>query len=116
MLGAMRNSDLVEHALDAALPLRRWDVVIEQSEFDILADRELVDQIEALEDEADVVLARLGKRDFGEARDLLAVEHVGPAGGAIEHSHDIQQGRLAAAGWAHDGDELALGDFEVDGI
>jgi hypothetical protein len=39
MLRAMRDPDLVEDPVDAALALRCRDVVIEQSELDILADR-----------------------------------------------------------------------------
>ena len=50
--------------------------MIEQRQLDILAHGQFVDQVEALEDEADVALARVGKLAFTEARDLVTVEHV----------------------------------------
>ena len=54
--------------------------------------------------------------DFAEARDFVAVEHVGAAGRAIEHAHHVEQGRFAAARRPHDRDELAVGDVEVDAV
>ncbi len=33
--------------------------------------------------------------------------------GHVEAGDDVEQGRLAATRWAHDGDELASADFEV---
>ena len=54
--------------------------------------------------------------DSRQAGDFLAVEHVRAAGRAIEHAHDVEQGRLAAARRAHDRDELAVGDVEVDAV
>jgi hypothetical protein len=56
----------------------------------------IIDQVEALEDEADVALARVGQRGFAEGRHFLAVEQIGSAGRAIEHAHNVEQGRLAA--------------------
>jgi hypothetical protein len=88
--------------------------VVEERELDIFLHRKLVDQVEALEDEADVALARLGELGFGEAGHLVAVEHVRSSRRAIEHPHHVQKGRLAAARRAHDRDELAVCDVEID--
>ena len=90
MLGAMGDADLVEHPVDARLALAGRDVVIEQGKLDIFADRQFVDQVEALEDEADVALAGVRKLGLGEAGDLLAVEYVGAFGRAIQHAHDVE--------------------------
>src|ERR1700740_2788157 len=97
MLRAVRDADLVEHALDARPALARREIVVEERELDILAHRELVDQVGALENEANVGLARVGELRLAEARDLVTVEDVRTAGRAIEHAHDVKQGRLAAA-------------------
>ena len=70
MLGAVRDADLVEHSLDPLPALRCRVIVIEQRELDILAHRKLVDQVEALEDEADVALARVGELRFARGRRL----------------------------------------------
>src|SRR5437762_12089888 len=116
MLRAVRNADLVEHAVDPLLARGATVIVIEKRELDILADSQLVDQIEALENEADIGLARFGELRLAQPRDLLTVEDVAPARGTIEHAHDVELGRLAAARRAHDRDELAVGDIEVDTI
>jgi hypothetical protein len=55
------------------------DVVVEQGELDILAHRQLVDQIEALEDEADILLADVGELRLGKPGHLDPVEDVGAA-------------------------------------
>jgi hypothetical protein len=90
--------------------------VVQQGKLDILANRQFVDQVEALEDEADVALAGFRQLGFGQAGNFVRVEDIGPVGRAIEHAHDIEQGRLAASGRAHDRDEFAVGDVEVDRI
>ena len=54
--------DLVEHRVDPRACARDAGmIVVEQRKLDILADGQLVDQIEALEDEADVALAGVGE-------------------------------------------------------
>jgi len=48
VLGAVRDADLVENALDPFPALGRREVVVEQGQLDILANGQLVDQVEAL--------------------------------------------------------------------
>jgi hypothetical protein len=51
-----------------------------------------------------------------DAADGFAAKH-NPARARTEQTHDqVEQGRLAAAGRADNGDELALGDVEVNGL
>ena len=88
--------------------------MIEKRELDILPYRQLVDQIEALEDEADVAFARLGELGFVQGSDFLTVEKIGAAGRAIEHSDDVQKRRFSASGRTHDCDEFAIGNIEID--
>ncbi len=116
MARAMGDADLVHHLVDTALALGGGDVVVEQGQLDILAHRQLVDQVEALEDEADVGLAHVGELALREAGDLLSVEQVRTARRAVEHADHVEQGRFAAARRAHDRDELALGDVKVDRV
>jgi uncharacterized protein YbbC (DUF1343 family) len=66
----------LEHAVDLAFALTRGDARVQQRQLDVFADRELVDEIEALEDEADVLLAELCAPAFGIAGDILAEEAV----------------------------------------
>ena len=81
--------------------------MIEQRQLDILQHSQLVDQVEALEDEADGVLAQLGQPGFGIAGDILAVEPVFAGRRAVEHADNVEEGGLAAAGRPHHGHELA---------
>ena len=112
----MRDSDLVEHAIDALFAVGSGVIVVEQRELDVLAHSQLVDQIEALEDESDVGLARFCELGLAQTRNLLPVEIVGAAGRAIEHAHDVEQRRLATPRRPHDRDEFAVGDVEIDGV
>jgi hypothetical protein len=75
------DADLVHHLVGAAAALGRGHLVVQQGELDILPNRQFVDQIEALEDEADIGLANLGQLAFGQAGDFLAVEDVEPLDG-----------------------------------
>ena len=61
VLGAVGDADLVEHAVDPRAAFGGGDVVVEQREFDVLAHAQFIDQIEALEDEADEAFAGVGE-------------------------------------------------------
>src|SRR3546814_17547649 len=65
----------------AALACRH--IVIEQRQPDILAHRQFIDQVEALEDEADRGLADLGEAALGQPRDLFAVKTIRAARRAV---------------------------------
>ena len=94
------------------LALGGRNVQIAQRQLDVLIDIEFVDQVEALEYEADVALAELGALFLLELAYLGAKEFVGTAGGIVQQAQDVQQGGLAAARRAHDGDKLAVFDFK----
>ncbi len=55
--GAVGDADLGQDRRHPRTPFRSGDIVIEQREFDVLEDAQFVDQVKALEDEADVALA-----------------------------------------------------------
>ena len=81
MLGAVGDAHLVHHLVDPGAPLARGDVMVEQRKLDILADAQFVDEIEGLEDDADVLAAILNSgerssvlRGFLESRRILEVE------------------------------------------
>jgi hypothetical protein len=50
----------------------------------------------------------------GERADVLACNRDVPARRRVERGEDVHESRLAGAGWAHDGDELAGLDVERD--
>ena len=63
--------------------------------------------MEGLEDEAQLVAAQTGQRVFVESRVVAAVEREPPAIGPVESGDQVEQRRLADAGFADDGDVFA---------
>ena len=84
-----------------------------QRQLDVRLRARAGEQVEALEDEADVAVAHLGALVVGERRDVAAGEPVGARRGAIEAAEDVQQRRFSAARWPDDRDGFALSDPEA---
>jgi hypothetical protein len=66
-----------------------------------------------LKDEPDLVSAHQRQVIFGETRDVHTIQNHGAGSHRIEPGEQAQQCALSAAGWSHDGDELASWDFQV---
>src|SRR5690606_16111915 len=114
VVAAVRHADALEGRLRAELPLLGVEVEVEQRELDVLVDRQLVDEVEALEDEADGAAAEAGAPALGEPGRGVPVEPVLPAGGAVEQAEDVEERGLPAPRRPHDGDELAALDLDGD--
>ena len=71
-------------------------------------------QVEELEDEAELVAAQLGQLAVVEAGDLVAVERDRARGRRVEAGEDVHQGRLARARRAHDRGEAAALETGAD--
>src|SRR5206468_6702092 len=84
----------------AALP--RADARVEQRQLDVLDGAGAREQVEALENEAEGAVADGGELGAGEPGDLVPVEQVPTARGAVEAADDVHEGALARAGGAHD--------------
>ena len=84
------------------------------SDLDVAHCAEGGQQIEALEDEADFGTTHLSALAVGELGKVDAVDQDRAAGGVGETAEDVEEGGLARAGWADDGDELAWLDSEVN--
>ena len=83
-----------------------------QGEGHILFDRAAGQQVEVLEDHADV-LAGLAQFRAVQGRHFLAVDEDLAARGHLEHVDAADEGRFAGAGQADDAEDLAVFDFEV---
>ncbi len=116
VVGAVGDADPVHCRHDLRLSVAAGPFAVDDTQFDVLLDRQLVDQVEALEDEAEIVAAQLRQFRFRELGDLTITEQVLTAGGAVDGSQDIQQRGLAAAGRTHDGDEFSLTHVKLDGF
>src|SRR3984885_12395967 len=104
----------LQRLLHTAFAVRgRHARTVGQRQLHILGHREIADQVEALEDEADLLIA--DARALGEAQVLyrLAVQLVAPVGRRIEQSDDREQRRLAATRRSGHGNVIATQDRQV---
>ena len=83
---------------------------------DVVDDRQIVEQIEELEDHPDPAAAKQGGTGFAELVDPRAGDGHRAARRPVEPGDQIQQRRLPAARRAHDGDGLARFDLEADPV
>ena len=105
---------LVERVGDQSLPLAARNVLIRKRQVDVLAYGKVVEQVVALEDDADILLG-----DFATLLALHVMHGIfakpilaGPL--IVEQSEHVEQRRLPGSGRSHDGDELTFLDVEVD--
>ena len=79
----------------------------------IVAQRERVQEVEVLKDEAEPVAAERGELAVGDAGKRLSVEKHSALRRLVQRRENVQKRRLSGAGFAHHGDELALFHAEV---
>ena len=104
--------DDVERALDALVALLGFHLPVAQRHVDVVVDVEVRDQIEALEDEADLLVAQARALVVREPAHVLAVEHVAAGVEGLEQPGHVQERGLAGARGAGHGDELAGADVQ----
>src|SRR4249919_1761634 len=114
VLHARAQADARERIFDARLALGRAHAAITQRHVDVVEQVEVGDQVEALEDEADLLVAQLAARIVRHPAHVLAIEDVLPAGEGFQQAGDVEEGRLARARRAGDGDELAFAHMQVE--
>ncbi|KAG1391608.1 hypothetical protein G6F59_014842 [Rhizopus arrhizus] len=73
------------------------------------------DQVEALEDEADLLVAQAAAGIVAQRAHVLPVQHVGAAGEGFQQAGDVEEGGLAGAGRTQQGQEFAAGDVQDHG-
>jgi hypothetical protein len=114
VLHARSETDDFQRLADALLAFRRAHAAIAQRHVDVVEHVEIGNQVEALEDEADLLVANARALVVGQAAHVGAVELVRAGVERFEQTRDVQEGRLARAGRSGHRDELALGDFETE--
>jgi hypothetical protein len=85
-----------------------------EGEFDVFEGGENGDEVEGLEDEAEVVISPAGEFAFGHGGGLVVEDGEGAVGGAVHAGDEVEEGGFAGAGGAHEGAELAAVDGEFD--
>ncbi len=96
-LDAQHVGEVIEQRLVDRLLLWRAEVGDVVRDLDIAHRGERGQQVEALEDEADLVTAHLGTLAVGELREVYAVDVDGAAGGVGEAAEDVEKSRFAGA-------------------
>src|SRR5262245_45192337 len=107
------NLKPIEDVGHHALPILAAHIAIRERDFQVLVHGQVVEQVIALEHEADVLLVELGSLLRIQAVDRLVHEVVLARPGAVVHAEDVQQRGLAGPRRSHDRDELAVLDVGV---
>ena len=116
MVGPIRQADDVEATLGALLHLVGGDAppAVEHGQLDVFERGRAGEEIEALEDEAEFLVAEVGELVAVQLGDVHAIEQVASRRRPIQAPQCIHEGGFARAARAHDGHELALVEFERD--
>jgi hypothetical protein len=110
------EAERVQHGGCAPPPFAARDPGIDEGQGDVLHRRGARQQVEGLEDEAELAVAHRRARVGIEAGDVLAVEAIAPARRLVEQTEQVHEGRFARSRRAHDGDELAMADRHADTV
>ena len=99
---------------------RRWaprrPAGVEHRQFHVFRGRGAGQQVETLEDEADLAVPQAGPLVARHLHDLFAVQPVAAAGGVIEAAQRIHERGLPRARRAHQGHELAVIDIQRNAL
>ncbi len=116
MVDAVAQPDPVEQHACALAHGRVAPLGDDRGQGHVLLRGERREQVEELEDEADVVAAQLGQLLVVEPLVVAAGDGDRPGGRRFERPDDVQQGALPGARRSHDRDHLARLDHEVDAV
>lgn len=97
-----------------ALRLRRETPLVVERQGDVFDGVLVIDQVEGLENIADHIVACGGGLRFAEVLDQPSGQVVTAAVVVVENPEDVEQGRFPGSRGAHDRDQFALFDVEVD--
>ena len=86
---------------------RQTRAPVEHWQLHIFQRRGPREEVEALEDEPDFLIAEVGQRVAVERGNIHAVEPVASAGRAVEAAEDVHHGGFAGAARAHDREKFA---------
>src|SRR6266849_1891956 len=98
--------EAVEDVADQAHALFVGNILVGERDFKVLEDGEIVDQVVALKDEADIGFVQLVAFFDVEFVHRLIEEIVFAAPRAVQHANDAEQRGFPRAGRAHEGYEL----------
>src|SRR5262249_1913931 len=80
----------------------------------IFKHRQVPDQVEALEDEADLAIANPRPLRKGKVGNLATLQRIASPGRSVEQAKDRKKGRFPATGWPSDRDIFAGANIEMN--
>src|SRR6516225_6559972 len=92
--GARGEPDQLERAADALAPVGAAQAAVAQRHFDVVVDVEVGDEVEALKDEADALVAEPRARIIGKRPHILALEQVAAGVELLEQPRHVEHGGL----------------------
>src|SRR5262245_53942136 len=108
------NLKAIESVRHHALALSARDVLVREWKIDVLLHGEIVEQVVALKNHADIALSELGAfLAFHVVHGGIA-EPIFDGPTVVEERENVQQRGLDRSRRPHHGDELALANFQVD--
>ena len=107
IVGPPAQADRLEHRQRARPRLGARHLEQLQRQRDVLQQRQLRQQVEGLEHEADAPAPQRGERVVAKRGEVDAVEQYAAAVGPVEPCHHVEQRRLAGARFTHERDRLA---------
>jgi hypothetical protein len=116
MAAAILQADQLQRDASIALALGAVEARQQQRQFDVFLRRQHRHQVIELEDETDVVAAPRRQLPGAHRVDALPVDVNLTAAGRIQSADQVEQRRLARTRWAHQRDEVALVDVQVDAV
>ena len=93
----------LQHLVDLRLALRLAEPDVAQRQLHVLEDVHVIDEVEALEHEADDPATELQTVALTQSGDFPTVEPVSTRVGGVEESEDVEQRGLDASGRARNG-------------
>ena len=114
VITTVHDLHLIQYNFYALFALGTFYAKIDEGQLDIFKHCELVDEVKALEYEADVAFAQVGPFAFVEMRYLGAIEDKAASIRIVEQTQDIQESGFPTAGRPHDRNEFSFLDFEAE--
>jgi hypothetical protein len=110
------EADISGDFLGALATFAGRDPGVDQREFDIADDIEFREEIERLENKADLAVSHGGKRVWRSLAEIVSADHHLASGRRVEATEEMHECGFSAAARSDNCDEFSLVDREVDVI
>src|SRR5437868_6024277 len=114
MSHTVRHAHLLERAMNTLFTFGCAHLAIGERQLDVFIDGEITDEVETLEDEADLLVANASAVGKVQTLHRLAVENIRTVCRSVEQANNRQQRRLSAAGRACHRNVLAFANLEMN--